>query len=65
MNEKVEFSVEVDEDLYNQVKEMYAPQGITPEQLVEQFIWFCAAPETQEQAKGLLLKWKQEYEKNK
>lgn len=65
MNEMIEFNVEVDEDLYNQVKEMYAPQGITPEQLVEQFIRFCAAPETQEQAKDLLLKWKQEYEKNK
>ena len=58
----VEFSVEIDADLYDEVKSIFAPQGITPEQLIEQFIRFCADPQTQEQAKEMLRQWKREYD---
>ena len=60
MGKTVEITFEIDAELYEKVKEMYAPQGITPEQLIVDFINFCAAPETRQQAKELLAKWKKQ-----
>ena len=60
MDNMVEMTFEVDAELYEKVEEMFDSQGITPEQLIIDFIRYCAAPETRQQAKELLATWKKQ-----
>lgn len=52
--------VEVDAELLEQLNEVIRPMGLTPEMLVAQFIEWCVAPETREEAMNWLLKCKEE-----
>ena len=52
----------VDAELLEQLKQIIEPMGLTPEILAVQFIEWCVAPETQNEAISLLIKWKEEME---
>ena len=52
----------VDAELLEQLKPIIEPMGLTPERLAVQFIEWCVAPETQNEAISLLIKWKEEME---
>ena len=52
--------IEVDAELLEQLNEVIRPMGLTPEMLVTQFIEWCVAPETREDAMNWLLKCKEE-----
>ena len=47
----------VDAELLEQLKPIIEPMGLTPESLAVQFIEWCVAPETQNEAISLLIKW--------
>ena len=51
----------VDAELLEQLKPIIEPMGLTPESLAVQFIEWCVAPETQNEAISLLIKWKEEW----
>ena len=50
--------IEVDADLLEQVRELTARMGTTPEDIARQFLEWCVNPETTEEAKSWLLKHK-------
>ena len=50
--------IEVDADLLEQVRELTARMGTTPEDIARQFLEWCVNPETTEEAKAWLLKHK-------
>ena len=52
----------VDAELLEQLKPIIEPMGLTPESLAVQFKEWCVAPETQNEAISLLIKWKEEME---
>lgn len=54
--------VEVDAILLEQLKQVIEPMGLTPEELIVQFFYWCANPDTQEEAIAWLKKAKAELE---
>lgn len=52
--------IEVDADLLEQVTEIIKPMGLTPEVLIKQFVEWCVAPETRNEAVVWLHKIKKE-----
>ena len=50
--------IEVDADLLEQVRELTARMGTTPEDIARQFLEWCVNPETAEEAKSWLLRHK-------
>lgn len=52
--------IEVDSDLLEQLNELLAPMGLTPEELVRMFIEWCVDPETKDVAMTWLLEHKDE-----
>lgn len=52
--------ISVDSDLLEQVRLVLRPYGLTPEDAVVLFLNYCVNPETQQEAIGLLLRWKKE-----
>lgn len=52
--------IEVDAELLEQLNEVIRPMGLTPEMLVKQFIEWCVAPETRDEAMAWLLECKKE-----
>lgn len=59
---KVTITIEIDAELLEQVTEVLKPYGLTPEDVVVQFIEYCVDPETQDHAIELLKQWKEEQE---
>ncbi len=54
--------VEVDAILLEQLKQVIEPMGLTPEELIVQFFYWCVNPDTQEEAIAWLKKAKAELE---
>lgn len=54
--------VEVDAILLEQLKQVIEPMGLTPEELIVQFFYWCVNPDTQEDAIAWLKKAKAELE---
>ena len=54
--------IEVDCDLLRQVEKVLKPYGLTPEQVIVDFLNFCVNPATRDKAISLLLHWKNELE---
>jgi len=54
--------IEVDCDLLRQVEKVLKPYGLTPEQVIVDFLNFCVNPATRDKAISLLLQWKNELE---
>lgn len=52
--------IEVDAELLEQLNKVIRPMGLTPEMLIKQFIEWCVAPETRDEAAAWLLKCKEE-----
>lgn len=52
--------IEVDAELLEQLNEVIRPMGLTPEMLAKQFIEWCVAPKTRDEAAAWLLKCKEE-----
>lgn len=52
--------IEVDSELLEQLKEIIAPMGLTPEELIQRFFEWCVDPETKDDATAWLLKCKEE-----
>lgn len=59
---KVTITIEIDAELLEQVTEVLKPYGLTPEDVVVQFIEYCVDPKTQDHAIELLKQWKEEQE---
>lgn len=52
--------IEVDSDLLEQLNELLAPMGLTPEELAQRFIEWCVDPGTKDSAMAWLLEHKDE-----
>ena len=56
----VTVEIKDDDELLSQVQEKLWPYGLTVEELIVQFLDFCANPATQDQAVALLTAWRAE-----
>lgn len=60
MSKLVEITIEIDDDLYEQVKNICYKNGTTIEEVTIQFIKFCANPKNM----PVLKKWVEDARKN-
>lgn len=52
--------VEIKDDLFEQVRLILEPIGLTPEDALRIFIEFCGDPKNEEVAKEMILRWIEE-----
>ena len=58
--EMAEICVEIDEDILERLKQILTPLRLTPEELAERFIRFCADPNNKDAVKAMFDEWRKQ-----